>query len=493
MEGRLIPLLLDRPYFASSVAPGAITWAVSALNANRAEGNSGTTSFTFTVARSGTGAGNVAATINWAVSVTTANAADFGGTLPSGSLSFAVGETSKTLTVGVSGDTTVEPDETFTVTLSNPSVGSVFTASAPAVILDDDTVTQPGSKPTTAPVLQAKGLSLIWQDRLGESDEPTDSHNFFSPYLGSRNGSSDHGITDNRLSVVTFDGKRCLRESYLKNKPIILNYRSQRLPQRYSEMGLCCDVFYPSNFALIPASTPYSSLGGKTVFGLLLGHENFFKPGMASTPWQRGSICWSEDMTGSEAGVNFAYRYSSSQMEYSWYPHTVGAYVNGQHKMRNIWDRADGAYSHPPPGYTIQGANPNIAKGQWVRIEIYGKMDTDRTNGTLELWVDGVRKLWWPNLDLGGWVGDRGLYKGKNAPAAPAGSVENWQTQPNYSFGTGPLANDCPSSYRTLGGFRFIGIFMRAMGGGWSIDTPYIPVNQDNYGYYYNWRVYGKL
>ena len=58
--------------------------------------------------------------MNWAVTgsgTNAANATDFGGTLPSGTVNFAVGETSKTITVNVQGDTTREPDETFTVTL----------------------------------------------------------------------------------------------------------------------------------------------------------------------------------------------------------------------------------------------------------------------------------------------------------------------------------------------------------------------------------------
>ncbi len=46
---------------------------------------------------------------------------DFAGAaLPSGTVSFAAGETSKTITVNVAADTVVEPDEGFTVTLSSP-------------------------------------------------------------------------------------------------------------------------------------------------------------------------------------------------------------------------------------------------------------------------------------------------------------------------------------------------------------------------------------
>src|SRR5262249_60301679 len=50
--------------------------------------------------------------------------------LPTGTVSFAAGETSKLVTVNVAGDTTVETDETFTVTLSAPSAGTITTAAA---------------------------------------------------------------------------------------------------------------------------------------------------------------------------------------------------------------------------------------------------------------------------------------------------------------------------------------------------------------------------
>jgi hypothetical protein len=57
----------------------------------------------------------------------------------SGTVSFAPGETTKTLTVQVNGDTTVEPDETFAVNLAN-ATGNVTIADAQAIatIANDD-------------------------------------------------------------------------------------------------------------------------------------------------------------------------------------------------------------------------------------------------------------------------------------------------------------------------------------------------------------------
>ncbi len=123
-------------------APATNFFSVTALNAQRIEGTGGSTPFSFTVSR--TGDTSVLATIDYAVSGssgTPADATDFGGSLPGETLSFAVGETSQTVTVNVSGDALGEPDEGFTVTLSAPSVGADFTAAtATGTIVNDDVV-----------------------------------------------------------------------------------------------------------------------------------------------------------------------------------------------------------------------------------------------------------------------------------------------------------------------------------------------------------------
>lgn len=104
------------------------------------EGNTGTSAHIFTVNL--TSAATVATTVNWAVTGTggtPANATDFGGTLPSGTVTIPIGATSATFIVNVAGDTTVETNESFLVTLSNPTGGAVLgTATAASTILNDD-------------------------------------------------------------------------------------------------------------------------------------------------------------------------------------------------------------------------------------------------------------------------------------------------------------------------------------------------------------------
>jgi hypothetical protein len=113
--------------------------SIEPTNATIAEGNSGSTPFTFTVTR--TGNTNVFSSVDWAVTgigINPANAEDFWGVFPSGTVNFAIGQTSANITVNVRGDTQVEADETFLVTLSNPRNATIATATAAGTILNDD-------------------------------------------------------------------------------------------------------------------------------------------------------------------------------------------------------------------------------------------------------------------------------------------------------------------------------------------------------------------
>ena len=89
------------------------------------EGNSGTTAAVFTVTLSANPTGTV--TIPFATASGTATSGtDF--TPATGTLTFtAGGGTTQQITVQVIGDTQVEPNESFTVTLSSPSGGVIQT------------------------------------------------------------------------------------------------------------------------------------------------------------------------------------------------------------------------------------------------------------------------------------------------------------------------------------------------------------------------------
>ena len=114
------------------------TIAIAPDNATQPEGNSGTTDFTFTVSRSGDTTGTT--DVDFAITLGDTDAADFSGNT-SGTVSFAANETTQTITLQVAGDTDAEPDETFTVTLSNPTNdATITTATADGTIQNDDGV-----------------------------------------------------------------------------------------------------------------------------------------------------------------------------------------------------------------------------------------------------------------------------------------------------------------------------------------------------------------
>ena len=73
----------------------------------------------------------------WGASVTFT--ATVTGSSPTGTVSFAAGEVTKTISINVVGDTAVESDETFNLTLSGATNGATITSgTATATILNDD-------------------------------------------------------------------------------------------------------------------------------------------------------------------------------------------------------------------------------------------------------------------------------------------------------------------------------------------------------------------
>ena len=64
-------------------------------------------------------------------------------TAVSGTLSFAAGQTSKTVSVPISDDSNPEPNKSFTFTLSAPNGGSLGNATATLTIRNDDAAPRP--------------------------------------------------------------------------------------------------------------------------------------------------------------------------------------------------------------------------------------------------------------------------------------------------------------------------------------------------------------
>jgi hypothetical protein len=99
------------------------------------EGNGGTSNATFTVNLSAPSA--VLVTVDYATIDGTATAgSDYLAT--SGTLTYAPGETSKTITVQVIGDRIAEPNETFGVSLGNATGATIAGGPGIGTILDDE-------------------------------------------------------------------------------------------------------------------------------------------------------------------------------------------------------------------------------------------------------------------------------------------------------------------------------------------------------------------
>lgn len=139
------------------------------------EGNAGNTAISFTVTRAGGTAGAVQA--DYSITLGDTDASDFGVAPIGGTVSFADGETSKTITLQVAGDTAVEADEHFTVILSNPAGGVTITdGSGAGTITNDD----------LALVANADSLMI---------DEDATSANLVSTLLGNDQGAGTLTVT----------------------------------------------------------------------------------------------------------------------------------------------------------------------------------------------------------------------------------------------------------------------------------------------------------
>ena len=169
----------DAPASLSIAGPSAVT-----------EGDSGSASLTFTVTLSPASGKEV--TVEYADSGdgTATSGTDYTA-LTGGTLTFAAGDTSKTVTVSVTGDATDEPDETIEVELGNAGNAVLGTATGTGTITDDDdapkvtlslspdsiaesgssnestvtaTLDRPSSEDTTITVAAAAGTNAVTAD-----------------------------------------------------------------------------------------------------------------------------------------------------------------------------------------------------------------------------------------------------------------------------------------------------------------------------------------
>lgn len=118
---------------ALQIAPGL---SMSINNVSQSEGDSGAGTFNFTVSLSSAPTGLV--TVDFVTADGTAAVADADYVATGGTLTFNVGETSKTVSVTVIGDTAVESNEAFFVNLSNANGATITDGQGTGTINNDD-------------------------------------------------------------------------------------------------------------------------------------------------------------------------------------------------------------------------------------------------------------------------------------------------------------------------------------------------------------------
>lgn len=249
--------------FGGSVAQPA----VSIGDVAQAEGNSGTTQFSFTVTLSAASTSTV--TVPYVTANGTATAgSDF--TATSGTLTFAPGETQKTVVVDVIGDTTLEANETFLVNLGTPS---------------------------NAELGDSQGLGTIQNDEVGPdifeaNDDATTAKNLGKISKVSKSGLTLHTATDGdyfsfvpskrgvyRVTVAPSQGSGPLNLDLLNASQVILASNQSQSGTVVVQLSLAANTRYFVKVTSAAGSLYTYSLtvarqagGGAKTIGVARGH-----------------------------------------------------------------------------------------------------------------------------------------------------------------------------------------------------------------------------
>ncbi|HZN35348.1 MAG TPA: Calx-beta domain-containing protein [Pirellulaceae bacterium] len=133
---RPVGVILADTQVAATIADDDPLPRLSITDATIAEGNAGTRNLTFTVTLSEASGRNVSVQYATADSSATAGS-DYAS--KTGTLTFLAGWTSQNITVTVSGDTAIEPDERLLVNLSGVTNGVIVDSQGEGLLLNDDT------------------------------------------------------------------------------------------------------------------------------------------------------------------------------------------------------------------------------------------------------------------------------------------------------------------------------------------------------------------
>src|SRR5262249_29529859 len=130
---------------------------------NATEGNSGTKIFSLPLTLTNASVDQIS------INYTTANGSATAGSdyvAKSGVITFAPGTTTASIDITVNGDTTIEPDETFVVTLTNAVNAFNASSQVTATIANDDSTVQFGS--ASYSIAENGGSLTVTVNRVGE-------------------------------------------------------------------------------------------------------------------------------------------------------------------------------------------------------------------------------------------------------------------------------------------------------------------------------------
>jgi hypothetical protein len=194
----------------SPVPTQTVRFAANSLQLSRAEGNSGTTNFTFTIERVGGTDGAV--TVSGSFAAGTTDAADFGGVAPAGfSATIPAGRSSATVTIQASGDTLVEATESFSLTITDAVNGggintTIAQPTATGTIQNDD------AGPTVGGIRIFNAAPSL----AGNAAPPAASDEIVLVRLGEFTGSGSTAA--GRAESVAFDADRIFVTNLAQNR-----------------------------------------------------------------------------------------------------------------------------------------------------------------------------------------------------------------------------------------------------------------------------------
>src|SRR6476659_6888686 len=131
-------IVIDTPSSTQTISDDDSSAAFAIADVTAAEGNAGSSTFSFAVTKTGSTA--FTTSVDFATADSTATVADGDYASTSGTLSFLPGDTTKNVDVTVNGDTKHEAGETFTVGLSGAVNASITDNQGVGTITNDDQV-----------------------------------------------------------------------------------------------------------------------------------------------------------------------------------------------------------------------------------------------------------------------------------------------------------------------------------------------------------------